>query len=256
MLYVKSIYINRAVSGNDERSCVYKCTDTDYGVPLFQVESEESAERLGRKIADILDVEFYVGKPIVRTGKSNEPTLISEAKEDMSEFISKLYIARTLSDECGLYGIVSSEARRLLFASDSLSEILKYAPRIGEVLGVNVEMNDADILYLKSKESRSKESGGTKMAKEPKSKKVNLTHLCRDLLAKGTPDKKIVERLVAAHLEKGKDKAYAEKRAKVFLKYMKGQTKKQKSIEPAEKESKEAAPKKETPEGEEEVTGE
>lgn len=217
MIDIKSIYIDEVEVGE---FCVYRCDEANYSFSLFRVNSKEIAEDIGRKLASIFSVKFYIGKP-------ND--LISEGRGKEVFCSGKLYITKTLSDECGLYLEIPSGDRRLLFASDDPDEIIGYAPRIGKVLELSVEVNDIDVSFLKRKKTKSTEtesteteSGGSKVAK---SKKVNKMKLCRELLANGTPDEEIVKQLVAIHLEEGKDKEFAEKRAGVVLKYLKRQTK-------------------------------
>jgi len=203
----KSIYVTQ-FSEQSREFWICRCTISNFGIPLFGMETREAAESFGRKIAEFLGVAFYASKAKDLWSESTEVPFCS---------FTTFRVTKTLSDECGLY--VEEDQfgrRRLLFASDNPDEIKKYAFEMSKLFSVPVKV-DAEIKYRKS-ESISN-GGGEKMAKE---EKVNKTKLCQELLAQNIPDNEIINQLTAAHISEGKDPKYAANRAKVFLKYMKG----------------------------------
>jgi hypothetical protein len=224
-LDTKSIYISQFPG--DKNFWVCKCTgSTNSGFPLFGVETKESAESLGRRVAAILGVAFYASKArdLQSEAKGNSLLLCS---------FTKLRVTKTLSDECGLYAEDQSGENYLLFASGDPNEIGRYASEMSELLNVPLKV---DVQSYKSKITTSESGGKKKMAK---SGKVNKTKLCQELLLQGVPDKEAIDQLTAAHVAEGKSPERAASRAKTFFNFMKAKAKVS-STPVVEKEVKEA----------------
>lgn len=210
-LDTKSIYITQFPG--DKNFWVCRCTgSTNSGFPLFGVETKESAESLGRRVAAILGVAFYASKArdLQSEAKGNSLLLCS---------FTRLRVMKTLSGECGLYAEDQSGKYQLLFASGDPNEIGRYASEMSELLNVPLKV---DVQSYKSKSTTSESGGKKKMAK---SGKVNKTKLCQELLLQGVPDKEAIDQLTAAHVAEGKSPERAASRAKTFFNFMKGKGK-------------------------------
>jgi len=204
----KSIYVTQFPG--DKKFWICRCTESNFGIPLFGIEVKEAAESLGRKVAEVLGVAFYASKA---------KDLWSECTEVPFYSFVTFRVTKTLSDECGLYVEDQSERRRLLFASSDPDEIKRYASEISKLFNVPVKV-DAEIEYCKPNSIG--DDGGKKMAK---SKKINKMQLCRNLMAQGVSDDEIIKQLTEANISEGKDPAFAAKRAKVVFKYLKRKVK-------------------------------